>query len=347
MLTQLTVLNVAYALALVGPGAVGGAEQVLSLLDEALVRAGHRSVVVAMDGSRVQGVLCPTPARRLDCALDDRARDAAWTAVRHTIAAAMLRHRVDVVHLHGIDFAEYLPPGDIPVLATLHLPLDWYPPAALHPDRANTYLHCVSEPQRRSAPPGVALLPTIENGIPVARFDNGQRRRAFALALGRVCPEKGFHIALDAARRAGAPLLLAGQVFGYESHRRYFEDEIVPRLDRARRFVGPASFARKRRLLAGARCLLIPSVAPETSSLVAMEALASGTPVIAFPTGALPEIVTHGVTGYLVRDEREMADAIAAASDIDPGACRAAAESRFSADRMTARYLERYAALAA
>ena len=103
------------------------------------------------------------------------------------------------------------------------------------------------------------------------------------MALGRICPEKGYHIALDAAARAGVPMVLAGEVFRYPAHEQYFRDEIAPRLDASRRFIGPVGLHRKRRLLSEARCLLAPSLAPETSSLVAMEALACGTPVIAFP----------------------------------------------------------------
>jgi glycosyltransferase involved in cell wall biosynthesis len=126
----------------------------------------------------------------------------------------------------------------------------------------------------------------------------------------------------------------------------FFQREIVPRLDGSRRFIGPVGFARKRRLLTAARCLLIPSLAPETSSLVAMEALACGTPIIAFPSGALPEIVEHGRTGFLVRDEQEMAEAIGAAGTLEPENCRMAARERFSIGRTIERYLELYRQLA-
>ena len=190
------------------------------------------------------------------------------------------------------------------------------------------------------------MLPEIPNGVDVDGFGGRHAKRGFALALGRICPEKGFHIALDAARQAGIGLLLAGQAFGYEEHERYFRDEIVPRLDARRRFIGPVGFVRKRRLLAAARCLLVPSLCPETSSLVAMEALASGTPVIAFPNGALAEIVEHGRTGFLVRDEMEMTEAIAVAGAIDPKVCREEARRRFSAFRTVEAYMRLYEDLA-
>jgi hypothetical protein len=341
---KLTVLSVAYPLAPVGPDAVGGAEQVLTSLDYALVDAGHRSLVVACEGSVTAGTLIATPAPKGP--LTDEVR--AWVREQHRagVRKALDRWPVDVIHMHGIDFHEYLPPPGAPVLVTLHLPPGWYPPEVFRPGRPQTYLHPVSHSQARACPPGAPLLPPVENGVPVRALAARHARRSFALTLGRICPEKNFHVALDAGRRAGIPVLLAGEVFRYEAHERYFQQEIVPRLDSQRRFIGAVGLARKRRLLTAARCLLVPSLAPETSSLVAMEALACGTPVIAFPSGALPEIVEHGKTGFLVRDEAEMAAAIHAAERLDREACRETARTRFSLERMTAQYFALYERLA-
>ena len=335
-----TILSVSYPLACVGPDAVGGAEQVLSLLDAAIVRAGWESIVVAGEGSRTHGTLVatPTPAGPLT----DEVRRAAQERHREAIVRVLRERNVDLVHMHGVDFDRYLPPSGVPVLATLHLPPSFYTPAALRPARPRTYLHCVSRSQHAAFPPDIPLLPPIENGIPVEEFGARVRKRGFALALGRICPEKGYHLALEAAHRAGLPLLLAGTVFRYAAHERYFREEIAPRLDGLRRFIGPVPLRRKRRLLAAARCLLVPSLIPETSSLAAIEALASGTPVIAFPIGALADIVEHGVTGFLVRDEHEMAAAMHAAGSLDPERCRAAARARYSAERTQRQYLERY-----
>lgn len=340
----LTVLSVAYPLAPVGPDAVGGAEQVLTMLDRALVQAGHRSIVVACAGSHCAGTLVAVP--RCAGPLDQNAVMAAHQSHRAAIRSALQRWPVDLVHIHGHDFSAYLPPPGVPVLATLHLPLDHYAAEALRPRRPDTFLHCVSAAQHAACDRFPQLLDPIENGVAVEDYDVRHAKRGFALLLSRICPEKGVHIAIDAARRAGVPLLIAGEVFPYPAHQAYFIDEVQPKLDRARRFLGPIGFRRKRRLLAAARCLLVPSLVAETSSLAAREALAAGTPVVAFPAGALVDTIQHGHTGYLVKDARQMADAIIACAGIRPDDCRAIARERFSADEMIAQYLAVYAALA-
>ena len=342
---SLTILSVAYPLAPVSPDAAGGAEQVLAMLDRGIVEAGHRSIVVAQDGSRVAGTLVPVPA--IAGELDDAAKERAHAATRAAIGSALARFPVDLVHLHGIDFHAYLPPPGLPALATLHLPPSWYPAEALRPTRSDTWLHCVSEAQHNDCPAGNGLLPPIPNGIDVEALQARHAKRGYALFLGRICPEKGVHVALDAAKLAGVTLFIAGEVFPYDAHQRYFADEVRPRLDRHRRFLGPVGLAWKRRLLTAASCLLVPSLAPETSSLVAREAIACGTPVIAFPNGALSEAVEHGRTGFLVDDVAGMAEAIRRAGEIDSGVCRKTARHRFGKDKMVAAYLDRYARLAA
>ncbi len=155
---------------------------------------------------------------------------------------------------------------------------------------------------------------------------------------------------LALASAAGAPLLLGGEVYPYEAHERYFAEQVAPRLDRRRRFLGPVGFARKRRLLTAARCVLVPSTAPETSSLVAMEAAACGTPVVAFPSGALPEVVEHNRTGFLVPpDAAAMAEAIGrvGALPLGPEGIRRVARERFSDARMAGEYLALFRRLAA
>jgi glycosyltransferase involved in cell wall biosynthesis len=342
-MSRLTIIQVAFPFAPVGPDAVGGAEQVLTQLEAGLTRLGHRCITIACEGSQSLGPLIATPLPRDGNPIDEAARARVDAAHRQGIAQA-LRQGADLVHLHGVDAADYLPPPGVPALVTLHLPPAWYPPESFSPDRPDTWLNAVSWSQHRACPKVPALLPPVQNGVPVEALGSTRvTRRRYALALGRICAEKNLHEALDAGTRAGVPVLLGGEVFPYAEHERYWREEIAPRLKQGpHRFLGPLGFARKRRLLSGALCLLSASLAPETSSLVTMEALACGTPVVAFPSGALPEIVEHGVTGFLVRDVAEMAEAIRAVPGIDAEACRAAARRRFSAEAMVEGYLALY-----
>jgi glycosyltransferase involved in cell wall biosynthesis len=336
---QKTILQVAYPFARVHDGTAGGAEQIVLRLDEAVTEAGHRSIVVAAAGSRVRGCLVETAAPAGDLV---EARTAAHRAHAATIARVLASTRVDVVHLHGVDFDAYLPPEGVPVLVTLHLAASAYAPGALGIARRGTVFNCVSFAQLRACTGRLGAPAVVPNGVPLGELRPTVRKRAFVVTLARICPEKGVHLALDAARRAGRGIVLAGAVFGYPDHLRYFEREVAPRLGPGARFIGSVASGRKRRLLAAARCLVVASLAEETSSLVAMEALACGTPVVALRRGALPEIVEHGHTGYLVDDAQDLPDAIEAAGALDSGACRRAAEQRFSSAVMTRRYLELY-----
>ncbi len=341
----LTVLSVASPFAPIGLEGDDEASAVLTALDAALVRAGHRSLVVAPDGSRVAGTLIPLPPARGP--LGEPARAIVHSRVRAVVAETLDRAAVDLVHLHATGFHAHLPPPGVPVLVTLHQPFGHYPPAALAPSREGTWLHGISTAQTRTAPAGVKLLPPIEIGVSVDKLSIRVPKRRFAVALGAIAPDSGVHVALDAAGMADMQILLAGEVAADPEQQRYFREEIHPRLDGRRRFLGSVGFARKRWMLGSARCLLAPSREPGAGATAALEALACGTPVVAFAQGALADVIEPGVTGFLVNDLQEMADAIAAAEQIDPDACRAAARSRHSEERMASRYLTLYEDLVA
>ena len=338
-MNPLTVLNVAYPFAPVAAETAGGAEQVLAMIDEALVAAGHRSLVLAAEGSRVAGELIaslPPPAL-----LDIPSRRNQQATYLEQLLAILRSRQVDVVHFHGIDFAQYMPAVARTYVATIHLPPSWYRP---HTFELPVHLVWVSKDQQASS--GLARGELVPNGIRLDQLHPEEMHEDYVLALGRICPEKGFHLAIDAASACGRRLLLAGEVFSYPEHQRYFEEEIRPRLVGKHRFLGPVSGSEKRLLLARAHCVVIPSLARETSSLVAMEALACGTPVIAMRIGALPEVVEHGRTGWLVEKPEELPQAIEAAAQIRREDCRAAAEQHFSSERMTRAYLQLYERLA-
>ena len=339
----LTILSVGYPLAPVTENTAGGAEQILSALDQAIVASGNRSLVIAPEGSHCRGTLMPVPAG--SSKLDDEVRERACRNYRLAIQSALATDPVDVIHMHGIDFLNYLPKPGAPVVVTLHLPPSWYPQHAFSLDRPDTHLVCVSESQKRSCPDGTRVR-VIRNGVSLDSFGPREVKGNYVLTMGRICPEKGYHLALEAATKAEMPLILAGEVFGYRDHEEYFERSIAPQVEGRHKFIGPVGAERKRQLLAGARCLLVPSLVEETSCLVAMEAMASGTPVIAFDKGALREVVDHGRTGFLVDCVDEMAAAISTAGELSPTLCRRWAEKNFSGTTMAQQYLSLYGELA-
>jgi glycosyltransferase involved in cell wall biosynthesis len=354
----LTVLQLANPLAIVGPDAVGDAEQVVLAIDAALVRAGHRSIVMAAGGSECMGTLVPADTLIYSPAC---ARQAGAEAIARRMERLLDDHRVDIVHMHGAGCSRYVPDAMEaddpargpcpsarvairPVLITLHASVDADDPPIEHLGR-RAFLQPVSVDLHRRCGTVNGLLRPIPNGVDVTRLTPGSKQEFF-VSIGRIGPDTGFHVALDAARRLDVPLVLAGHVAPLRSALDYFSREIQPRLDMRRRYVGPISFERRARLLAGARAIVLPDQTPEPSSVVAIQALACGTPVIAMRHGALPEIVDHGRTGFLIDSPDELAPAMHAAPTLDSSACRRAACRRFTVERMTSEYLQLYALLA-
>lgn len=305
---RLTILNVAYPYSPVGSDAVGGAEQILSQVDHAPIHAGHVSLVAASEDSQVAGRLFAVPA--LDREVLEGPERRWYTAqLEAAIERALLLYFVDLVHMHGLDFYKYTMPPAIPTLVTLHTPIEWYGVERSMATRERAQLCCVSESQRRSCPSELGDLPVVENGVSLDPWRPVEKRN-FAVVLGRICPEKNILAALQAGTRAHMPVVIGGRVFPYRDHQAYFDQELKPLLGNPasavrHEFLGTVSSTERQELLARAKCLLHPTLAPETSSLVAMEALACGTPVIAYRSGALCEIVEHGVTGFLVDSVEE------------------------------------------
>lgn len=336
---RMSVLYVAYPLLTISEDSAGGAEQVLLTLNHRMTVAGHRTTVGASDGSTVPGKLLATGyAVSGPDQYERRERE-------HTAAILTYLHRnpdeFDLIHDMSGSFLRYASECAQPVLATLHLPHSFYRDEWFRGLPPNLFVNCVSEAQARGFS-GVLNLRVVQNGIRVERFPFTAEKRNFVLWLGRVCEEKAPHLAIQAAHRAKLPLVLAGQVYPFSYHQQYFEREIKPHISGDScapvRFVDSPTWAHKVELLRRARALVLSSTTEETSSLVAMEAMACGTPVVAFRRGAFPEIVLDRVTGYVVNTVQEMAEALTRANTISPRACRARVERYFAAERMQREY---------
>lgn len=344
------ILYIAYPLLTVSQESAGGAEQMLWTLEREMAQCGAETTVAASAGSRVAGELFPTgePCQEVD-GLERRDREHQDKILAFVRRRAHEGRPFDLIHDKSGGF--WLRAGEIghPVLATLHLPRTFYPPHHFDNIAANVSFNCVSESQARSFAGLSWLRGVVANGIALDLFEANYGPRSGLLWLGRVCEEKAPHLALEIAARAGLSITLAGQVYPFSYHQKYFDSEVAPRLREMPNaaLTSIPSFDLKRQLLRGAQVLLITSLANETSSLVAMEAAASGTPVIAFARGALPEIVSHGVTGFLVDGVEDAVWALRRVAEIDPTACFQHAREHFSSTLMAEGYARLYARLLA
>src|SRR4051812_17226628 len=160
---KLTVLSVAFPFAIVSADPIGGAEQILARIDRALIEAGHHSIVLAAEGSESAGDLITAP--RISGEIGQAEWNRAHQSVRASLAEAVRTRNVDLVHLHGVDFPNYLPTSDIRVLATLHLPLSYYPSRVLDPARPRTWFNAVSAAQSQPIRSHSSIVATIENGV--------------------------------------------------------------------------------------------------------------------------------------------------------------------------------------
>lgn len=283
------ILYIAYPLLTVSPESAGGAEQMLWTLDHEMASRGFSTTVAASAGSKVSGELFVTGA---PCKIPD---DFERRNLEHQERIIeLVRSRThqgrgfDLIHDKSGSFWPRAAEIDVPVLATLHLPRSFYSRRLFENIPQNVSFACVSESQARSF---ADLSPAVvSNGILLNSFKPNFGPRNGLLWLGRICEEKAPHLALEIAAQANEPITLAGQVYPFSYHQQYFEREIKPCLERMPNavFKPSPSAEEKRRLLRKAKAVLVTSLVDETSSLVAMEAAASGTPVIAFRRGALP-----------------------------------------------------------
>jgi glycosyltransferase involved in cell wall biosynthesis len=317
------------------PSLYGGIELVVDLLARGFVAAGHDVLLFATGDST-----CPVPTQYVLEHAEGSRIGADVPELIHVLGAydAVQEFGADIVHDHtmfGPLWAAHLP--DVRAVTTVHGPLDGELASLYRRMAAHTRIIAISHNQRRAAP-DIPVARVIHHGIDASQFPLGAGGD-YCLFLGRLDPDKGARRAIDAAKKAGVPLKLAGKMRN-AAEREYFDGEVAPMLGDDIEYLGEVSHEEKVKLLAGAKAVLFPIRWPEPFGMVMLEALACGTPVLAFPEGAAPEVIHDGETGFLCHDEADMALELGRVDTLSREACRAAVEGYFSTERMVRDHLE-------
>ncbi len=314
----------------VPPRSYGPWEQVASTLTEGLVARGHDVTLFATADSMTSARLHATAPAGYE---EDASVDAKVHEALHIAAVFERAAQFDVIS-NQFDFLPLAFSRLVatPVVTTVHgFSSERIVPVYQAYDDIAHYVS-ISDSDRH---PSLTYAATIHHGIELDRFDVGAGDGGYLLFLGRIHPDKGTAVAIDVARRAGLPLVIAGVVHDQA----YFDTEVAPHVGSdGISYVGPVGPVERDRLLGGAAALLHLIDFAEPFGLSVVESLATGTPVIAFSRGSMPELLRDGVTGWLVADADEAVDAVARLDRLDRAACRIDAVTRFSAARMVADY---------
>ncbi|HEX3538901.1 MAG TPA: glycosyltransferase family 4 protein [Acidimicrobiales bacterium] len=315
------------------PKLYGGIELVVDELATGFQQAGHEVVLFATGDSAsavtTRWVLEQAEGHRIGAAVPE---------LRHVMNAYDAVGDFDVVHDHtiiGPVYSERYP--DVRVVTTVHGPFNEELADIYRRIAERVPIIAISHAQRRHVA-DLRIARVIHHGVDPHMFPVGAGDGGYFLFLGRMAPEKGAHRAVEAARKAGVPLLVAAKM--RESREvEYFDTLVKPSLNEDVVYLGEVEHEEKVRLLAGARALLNPIRWAEPFGLVMVESLACGTPVLAFPEGAAPEIVEDGRTGFLCHDEVDMAERIGQVDQLDRTACRASVTEYFNTTRMVNEHL--------
>ena len=318
----------------VPPPRYGGTEAVIDRLARGFVGAGHEVVLFTTGDST-----CPVPrSSTFAVAATDRIGNAV-AEIHHVAHAYEAAAEFDIIHDHtiiGPIFAGQF--SGLPVVTTNHGPFNDELLSLYRSISPRVPIIAISHDQARAAGE-LPIAAVIHHGLDVDEFPVGDGDGGYFAYLGRMDATKGVRGAAAVARRAGVPLLIAAKN-REPAEKAYFEAEVRPLLGHGVEYLGEIGGCEKLELLGGARALLNPIEWHEPFGLVMIEALACGTPVLAYPNGAAPEIIDDGVTGFLCADEMALEAALAQVDSIDRRACRAAVERSFSTTRMVREHLD-------
>jgi glycosyltransferase involved in cell wall biosynthesis len=323
----------------VPPKLYGGTERVVAYLTDELVRQGHSVTLFASGDSRTSATLVPicSTALRLcgDC------RDPLAPHLLMVEEVARRAGQFDLIHFHisqlHFPIARRL---DVAHVTTIHGRLDFPELVPLYREFSDIPLVSISEAQKAPLP-HANWVDTIHHGLPPHGFRFHGGRGSYLAFLGRISPEKRVDRAIAIAKACGRPLRIAAKVDPADAD--YFKHDVRPLLDDPLvEFIGEIGEREKNAFLGNASALLFPIDWPEPFGLVVIESLASGTPVVAFRGGSVPELLDDGITGFVVDDLDEAIDATRRIDRVDRRACREVFERRFTVARMASEYVELY-----
>jgi len=328
----------------VPPKLYGGTERVVAWLVDELVERGHDVTLFASGDSRTKARLHPVWPRALRLGRKGADPNAASAMLLEAIAGRA--KEFDVIHAH-IDWLHLplLSRLDVPCLTTMHGRLDLPGLPDVLRQFPTARFVSISDHQRLPLPEA-NWIGTIQHGLPTELFRPSYEHGSYLAFLGRLTAEKGPEDAIRIARAARLPLRIAAKIPRAETA--YFKKRLEPHIDGEHvQLVGEVDDAKKQPFLAEAAALLFPIDWPEPFGLVMIEAMACGTPVIAYRSGSVPEVIEDGLTGFVVENEDEAVKAIGKLGRLDRRKVRARFEERFSVSRMARQYEDRYRALAA
>jgi len=326
----------------VPPKLYGGTERVVAYLTDALVELGHDVTLFASGDSATKATLSPVWPRALR--LDPEVKDPIAPMFMQLETVARRAHEFDVIHSH-LDYFGYpfLRRLGTPSVTTLHGRLDLPELPALYRLYGDIPVVSISNSQRKPLPEA-NFVATVLHGLPRKLLSKGEGRGGYLAFLGRVSPEKAPDAAIRIAARAGIPLKIAAKVDRVD--REYFKTTVEPLLGQADvEFIGEIREDQKQEFLGNAAGLLFPIAWREPFGLVMIEAMACGTPVIAFENGSVPEVLEDAVTGFIVHSEDQAVEAVQRIGTLDRARIRGEFERRFTAQRMAQNYLKLYESL--
>jgi glycosyltransferase involved in cell wall biosynthesis len=327
----------------VPPKLYGGTERIVSYLTEELVRLGHDVTLFASGDSFTSARLEAITQTSLRCTRDYG--DALAYQLLQLNRVAQVAENFDLIHYH-VDFLHFpisrlLP---TPQVTTLHGRLDLRSLKAIYKEFRDMPVVSISCDQRRPLGSLPNWVGNVYHGLPESFGLAPVKREGYLAFLGRISPEKRVDRAIEIAARANFPIQVAAKIDPNDA--RYFEKEISHLFKQEHvRFIGEIGESEKERFLKGARALLFPIDWPEPFGLVMIEAMACGTPVIAFNRGSVPEILEHGKTGYIVSSIEEAVEAVSRLDELSSAVIRSEFEKRFSVKRMASDYLDVFRSL--